>query len=63
MSKCPNCNSTSFESVKATIKNNKFPMLFIRCSICEVVVGTEPAYYTPQMLQDLAKSLNLPPLP
>ncbi|OZS41399.1 hypothetical protein [Photobacterium sanguinicancri] len=65
MSKCPNseCGSDSFEAVKANVKGMKYPALFIQCAECKTVVGTEPAYYVPQMLQDLAKSLELPPLP
>jgi len=65
MSKCPNqqCHSESFEAVKAHISGVKYPMMFIQCSECETVVGVEPAYYVPQMLQDLAKALDIPPLP
>ncbi|EJX1709399.1 hypothetical protein ODU63_003558 [Vibrio cholerae] len=65
MSKCPNqqCHSESFEAVKADISGVKYPMMFIQCSECETVVGVEPTYYVPQMLQDLAKALDIPSLP
>jgi hypothetical protein len=63
-STCPKngCGGTRFEAVPAQITGTHFPYMFIQCSSCGTVVGTSEAHYVPQLMQELAKSLNVPPL-
>lgn len=63
-SACPNpeCKGHSFEAVEANIKGVDFPYIFIQCSSCGTVVGTQEAHYVGEILKEMADKLGIGPL-
>ncbi len=57
-SKCPRCDSTSFEAKLANISGTHFPYMFIQCSSCGTVVGVSEAENVPNLLHQLAEKLG-----
>ena len=49
LSSCPRCSSGSFEIVEANVADATYRMLFIQCSSCGCVVGTQ-TYFDPGFL-------------
>ncbi len=58
-SKCPKCESSSFEVEYETPKNSNFKLLFVCCSSCGTVVGVLDYYNIGAMLEKLGDRLNI----
>jgi uncharacterized Zn finger protein len=58
-SKCPSCSSTSFELKEANIRYCNYVHYFIQCSSCGAVVGSIPFMNTQDLIERLAKKLNV----
>lgn len=59
-SKCPKCDSISFELVlKNDVHNSNVAFWFIQCSSCGCVVGVSDFDDTAQLVRKLAKKMNL----
>lgn len=59
LAKCPSCPSTSFSGGVQSVSGLNFKVIFIKCSKCGVVVGTEPFYHTSSLLEKIGKALNI----
>jgi len=58
-SKCPKCDSSTFESVIETPKNSNFKLNFIRCASCKTVVGVLDFYNIGALIRSFANKLNI----
>lgn len=58
-SKCPRCQSTSFEIAEETPSKSNFILSFVRCSLCKTVVGVNDFYNIGRLIHDLAKRLKI----
>jgi uncharacterized Zn finger protein len=59
-SKCPKCESTSFELVLRTPSGSDYQLSFIQCSQCGGVVGVLDFYNIGDLILRLAEKLNVP---
>ena len=59
MSKCPRCDSTSFEMVEHTPSGSSFKLMFIQCAFCKSVVGVMDYYNIGSRLLELAKKMGI----
>jgi hypothetical protein len=57
--KCGHCDSTSFESKKATVKNSIFSLFFVQCASCGVPVAVLEAENSTQNLSDIKREIAL----
>lgn len=58
-SKCPKCDSVSFETVAKSIDGSRFKVNFIQCSRCGSVVGVLEYYDIGYLIHRLAKELHV----
>lgn len=58
-SKCPKCQSSSFEIEEETPKGSGFKLMFVRCSSCKTVVGVADYYNIGSLLHKLAEKLHI----
>lgn len=58
-SKCPRCSNDEFEAVNEKPKNSEFEFIFVRCSICKIVVGVVDYHNVGTLVKKLAKKLNV----
>lgn len=58
-SKCPKCDGTSFEMVKASIENANYSYNFIQCSSCGCVVGVTESHNIGALLYKIAEKLDI----
>lgn len=58
-STCPKCGGHSFELVENSPSNSKFKFLFIQCSSCGCVVGTQEYYNIGALIHKLAEKLHI----
>ena len=58
-SKCPKCESTSFETAVESPKKSNFKLIFIRCASCGTVVGVTDYYNIGVLIHSFAKKLNI----
>jgi len=58
-STCPKCSNTSFEAKEASPRNSEYKLTFIQCSSCGAVVGTIDYVNVPELLERLAKTLEV----
>jgi transcription initiation factor TFIIIB Brf1 subunit/transcription initiation factor TFIIB len=57
-SKCPKCESTSFEVVINSPKGSAYKMAFVQCSSCGCVVGIMDYYNIGTKVSDLEKKID-----
>ncbi len=57
-SKCPKCDSTSFEQKDAKIAGAKFQYRFIQCAACGAVVGLIDNMHVPSLLTQILAKVN-----
>lgn len=58
-SKCPKCNSTSFEMVEDTPMGSKFKLMFIRCSHCKTLISASEFFNAGELLTRICDKLNI----
>lgn len=56
--KCPKCESISFELVEDTPTKSNYKYYYLRCSSCRTFLTTEQYLNTNAMLQDIEKDLD-----
>lgn len=59
ISKCPKCDSHSFEMKEAEPAGSKYKIMFIQCSLCGVVIGTTDYFDTASMLEKIAEKIGV----
>lgn len=57
-SKCPKCDSVSFELKAGEPHGSKYKIMFIQCRSCGGVVGVTDYYNIPVLLEKIAKKLG-----
>ena len=58
-SKCPKCDSTSFEMQEAKVSGARFKLMFIQCSRCGAVIGVQDYYNIGNLIYKLAEKLHV----
>ncbi|SQA96717.1 Uncharacterised protein [Cedecea neteri] len=58
-SSCPRCGRDRFEMAVTKIQNARLPVTFIQCASCGTVVGTIEHLCAAELVQKLAKKLNV----
>ncbi len=58
-SRCPKCESTSFEITEGKVAHATFRMLFVQCASCGAVVGVTEFFNVNASLQKIAKTLGV----
>ena len=57
-SKCPKCDSTSFEMKETLPRGSEYKVMFIQCSLCGAVVGVTDYFNTAVLIKKLAAKLG-----
>lgn len=57
--KCPKCDSTSFEEVTDSPLKSLITINFIRCTSCKTAIGVRESESPARLIKELAKRLNI----
>jgi uncharacterized Zn finger protein len=58
-SKCPKCGNTEFEAVNEKPVNSNYEVIFLRCNMCQTVVGVIDFYNVGALIKKLAQKLKI----
>ena len=58
-SKCPKCESSTFENVTEMVTGYNYQLNFIRCAKCKTVISILENYNIGALLHGLAEKLNI----
>ena len=58
-SKCPKCDSSSFENSKEMVPGYNYQLNFIRCAHCKTVISILENYNIGALLNGLAEKLKV----